>query len=253
MSSSNLRATPMVGTNMKMRLTPSETVGYLRELRRLTADVSGLTIFTLLPFPALPGAAITLAGSNIAWGAQDVFPVDRGAYTGEVSAPMLADLACRYVMAGHFERRHNRGETNDLVANKAVAIQRSQMTPLICIGEFTRASIDESFEIVRQQLDALASVDLDHSVLAYEPGWAIGAAEPADSAWLVGMHSRIRQYLTDVSTAPTLIPIISGGSISVETAPGIYSLDNVDGLFVGRSALDPGAFSRLIHAIEELR
>lgn len=245
------RRQPMIGTNMKMTMTPSDAASYLATLRDLTVDVADRSLFVLPPFPALAAAAEVLAGSAIAWGAQDVFPEDSGAHTGEVSAPMLADVGCTYVLVGHYERRRDRGESDELVARKAQAVQHWQMIPVICIGEVAQAdSAKLGFAPVRRQLDALADVDLSRAVLAYEPAWAIGEGSTAASPeWIRDMHELIRRRLDTSHTEARGTPVISGGSISRESAAQMLRQPYVDGLFVGRNALDPLNFSRIIHSV----
>ncbi len=245
------RPQPLIGTNVKMTLTPSEATAYLATLRDLTADVEDRTLFVMPPFPAIQAAATALAGSHIAWGAQDVHPDDRGAHTGDVSAPMLADLGCTYVLVGHFERRRDHGETDELVARKARAVQRWGMIPVVWLGEMARGRSGEaSFPEVAAQLRALDGVDLERSVLAYEPGWAIGAgSRPASPGWTREMVARIRTILAERCPDPDRVPVITGGSIDLQTAPALFRQPGVNGLFVGRNALDPVAFSRIIRAV----
>ena len=126
---------PMVGVNWKMHLTPTEAAVYLDTFRELVADVDDRDIFVLPAYPALQTARDRLRGSNVAWGAQDVHPDEPGPHTGDVSAAMLADLGCRFVMVGHTERRRDHGEDYDLVGAKVAAVARHAMVPIICIGE----------------------------------------------------------------------------------------------------------------------
>jgi len=126
---------PLVGTSWKMNLTPSLAAAYCAELRALVADVDDRTLFVLPPFPAIAAARAALTGSNVAWGAQDVHPDDSGAHTGDVSAPMLADLGCTLVEVGHHERRRDHHEDDELIARKVAAVQRWGMTAILCVGE----------------------------------------------------------------------------------------------------------------------
>jgi triosephosphate isomerase len=241
---------PLIGTNVKMTMTPSQTRRYLQALRPLVSDVTGLGIFVLTAFPALAATAAVLAGSNIAWGAQDVHFADRGPHTGDVSAPMLADLGCTYVLVGHFERRRDHAESTDLIRAKVQAAQRSALVPVLCIGEPARVSREVAIRQVSEQLGALRGADANRIVIAYEPGWAIGlGAAPAPAPWLAALHGEIRQLLSEYSPEPEKIPVISGGSVDLDYAPGLFRTPDVDGLFVGRKALDPGMFSTIIHSV----
>lgn len=169
---------PLIGTNVKMTMTPSQTRRYLTALRPLVSDVTGLGIFVLTAFPALAATAAVLTGSNVAWGAQDVHPADRGPRTGDVSAPMLADLGCTYVLAGHFERRRDHGESTDLIQAKVQAAQRSQLVPVLCVGEPARVSRAVAVQQVGEQLGALRDADAGRVVIARPTGrcWSAGQA-----------------------------------------------------------------------------
>ena len=163
---------------------------------------------------------------------------------------MLADLGCHYVLVGHFERRRDRGEDNALVTRKALAAQRWGMSAIVAIGEATLGSFDSCFAEVRAQLTALADVDHQALVLAYEPGWAIGTgAAAASPEWIAQMHAGIRQELLARTPHARSVPIITGGSLTLEAAPRMSAIPDVDGLFVGRNALDPVQFARLIRSI----
>ena len=126
---------PLIGTGWKMNLTSTQAEGWLRAFVPLAEGLAGRDLFVLPPFPALWVARRELAGTRIAWGAQDLHPVDRGAHTGDVSAEMLVDLGCTYVEVGHSERRAEHGETDALVAAKVRAALRWGLTPILCVGE----------------------------------------------------------------------------------------------------------------------
>ena len=136
-----------------MHLTPSETDRYLATFRELVADVGDRDLFVLPSYPALQTARDRLLGSNVLWGAQDVHPEDSGAHTGDVSAPMLADLGCRFVMVGHTERRRDHGEGYDLVGAKVATIVRWGMVPIICLGEWQPSGPDGALDVVLADLE----------------------------------------------------------------------------------------------------
>jgi triosephosphate isomerase len=238
----------LVGTSSKMNLTSSEAGTYLDALRPRVADIDDRTLFVLLPFTSIWVARDRLAGSNVAWGAQDVHPADRGAHTGDVSAPMLADLGCAYVEVGHHERRRDHCETDALVAAKVAAIQRWGMTAVVCVGEQERIPMPAVVDVLDRQLALIADADLARVVIAYEPAWAIGAgAEAAPAAWVAAAHGAIRARLVASSPDGANVPVIYGGSVTVEGAPALLERPEVDGLFVGRVALDPSVFARIAH------
>jgi triosephosphate isomerase (TIM) len=249
---------PLIGTSSKMNLTSSQAADYFDTLRTLLADLDDRELFVLPPFTSIWVARDRLAGSNISWGAQDVHPDDAGAHTGDVSAPMLADLGCTWVEVGHHERRRDHGETDELVRAKVEAAQRWRMRAIVCVGEHQRLPLPDVARRLAEQLAVLARADPDRLVIAYEPAWAIGAGRrPASPAWVRQAHATIREELGRVfgSGGPTAaaIPIIYGGSVGPGGSASLLAQPDVDGLFVGRQALDPSVFSMIAHTPIEAR
>jgi triosephosphate isomerase len=239
----------LVGTSSKMNLTSTESGAYLDTLRPLVADITDRRLFVLLPFTSIWVARDRLAGTNVAWGAQDVHPQDSGAHTGDVSAPMLADLGCRYVEVGHHERRRDHRETDQFVAAKVAATQRWGMTAIVCIGEQERLSFEAVEAVVGDQLRLLVDCDPERMVVAYEPSWAIGeGASAASPDWVAHVHATIRSELLAAGLERGSVPIIYGGSVDLEAAPELLAQPGVDGLFVGRQALDPRVFAAIARA-----
>jgi triosephosphate isomerase len=237
-----------IGTSSKMNLTSSEATRYLDALRPLVDDVKDRDLFVLLPFTSIWVARDRLSGSNVSWGAQDVHPADAGAHTGDVSAPMLADLGCTYVEVGHHERRRDHGETDELVAAKVAAVQRWGMTAIVCVGEEQRAPFGQVVEALDRQLRVLMTGDLQRLVIAYEPAWAIGVgARTAPARWVGRVHTAIRDRLASARPAGGTVPIIYGGSVTPATARALLEQPGVGGLFVGRQALDPLVFAAIAH------
>lgn len=231
-----------------MNLTSTEAAGYLDTLLPLVGDLAERRLFVLFPFTSIWVARDRLAGTAIGWGAQDVHPDDSGAHTGDVSAPMLADLGCSYVMVGHHERRRDHGETDELIASKIAAIHRWGMTAILCVGEQERLPFDAVAEVVDRQLAAIRATEPDRSIVAYEPSWAIGTgASPATPDWVGRVHEAIRGSLETGHSGAAATPIIYGGSVSLEAAPALLAQPAVDGLFVGRQALDPVVFAAIAH------
>jgi triosephosphate isomerase (TIM) len=232
-----------------MNLTSSETRHYLLTLRGLVGRVEAVDLFVLPPFTSLWVARECLEGSTIAWGAQDVHPDEDGAHTGDISARMLTDLGCTYVELGHSERRRDHHETDALVAAKVAQVVRHGMTPIVCVGERVRGDPTTSQRtVVRQVERGLADLPpgTGHAlVIAYEPAWAIGTgATSADPAHIEVMHARIRRSLEETGRAAD-VRVIYGGSVDARSARAILARDGVDGLFVGRAALDPAAFAAI--------
>ena len=252
---------PLIGTSWKMNLTSSEADAWFTALLPLVADLDDRDLFVLPPFTAIWMARQRLQGTAIAWGAQDVHPADGGAHTGDVSAPMLADLGCRYVEIGHSERRRDHGETPELINAKIAAVLRWGMRPLLCTGEPTRMDTDDAARLLQadlsQCLAGIAPADLSRLVVAYEPWWAIGdGAAPAEPQQVGKIHRSLAASLADRARGEP-VPVIYGGSVDAGIAADLLAEDGVDGLFVGRYALDPVSFGRVaaapIRSAEEMR
>ncbi len=239
---------PLIGTSWKMNLTPSEAGAWFATGVPALSKLDDRDLFVLPPFTAIHIARDALCGTAIAWGAQDVHPDESGAHTGDVSAAMLADLGCRYVEVGHSERRRDHREGDALIAAKIAAIRRHGMRPLLCVGERAPGSVRSALTVVTRQLrgalGAVAPAELEHVVIAYEPVWAIGVgAMAAPTEHIQGMHAGIRRWLVAHGAPST--PVLYGGSVDATNAGPIANLAGVDGLFVGRAALDPNTFIRI--------
>lgn len=239
---------PLIGTSWKMNLTSSEAAAWLRTVVPLVSDLDDRDLFVLPAYPAIWVARRELAGTRLAWGAQDVHAEDRGAHTGDVSASMLADLGCTFVEVGHSERRYAHLETDAIVAAKIRAALRWSLTPILCVGErelwgFPTAS-GAVIRHVKRSLGDLSGADLDRIVVAYEPHWAIGVgARAAPLDHIAAIHAAVRGWLRAHGT--TVTRIIYGGSIDAGNAEAVLGTPGVDGLFVGRAALDPLAFAAI--------
>ncbi len=247
------RRRAIIGTSWKMNLTSSQAGDYLETLKPLVADLVDRDLFVLPPFPAIWVARARLAGTNVMWGAQDVHPADGGAHTGDVSAPMLADLGCRYVEVGHSERRRDHGETAELVAAKIEAIVRWEMCAILCVGEARRlgsaAALDQLLPDLERSLAGLPAGSFDRLVVAYEPVWAIGEGAVAAPPGEVGaVQSGIRRWLDARAPDGSAARVIYGGSVDEAVAALLLAEPGVDGLFVGRRALDPAAFAAIARA-----
>lgn len=240
---------PLIGVNWKMNLTSSEASAYVGALLPLVADLVDHELFVLPPYTSIAAVRDGLSGSNVGWGAQDVHPDDWGPHTGDVSAPMLADLGCRYVEVGHWERRRDHNETDELIAAKVDAIVRWGMTPIVCVGGVERMDPASAVAASTASLGRiLARRDRPRSslIVAYEPSWAIGegavAATPADVGDVVrGIHA----WLADERVADEEPRVIYGGSVDRNVAERLLAQDGVDGLFIGREGLDPGTFAAI--------
>ena len=192
------------------------------------------------PYPYLPQVAERLRGTPIAWGAQNVSEHAQGAFTGEVSAAMLAELGCRYVIVGHSERRQLYGETDAQVAAKYAAAHKAGVTPILCVGE-TLAERDagRTMEVVARQLGA---VTFAGGVLAYEPVWAIGTGRNATPEQAQEVHAFLRKRL------PSETPILYGGSVKPQNAAAIFAMPDVDGGLIGGASLVAADFLAILRA-----
>jgi triosephosphate isomerase len=245
---------PIVGTSWKMNKTRAQAVAWARRVRQRLASQREVMVFVLPPFVAIDVVRDELAGSGILHGAQNVHHEDQGAHTGEVSAPMLAELGCRIVEVGHSERRRDQCETDELIAGKVRAIIRHGMWPLVCVGESgPERDAGRAEEVVRHQLDVILGgpepADLARVIVAYEPWWAIGegsVAAPLDH--VARLHGLIHAWLAPLgsSGAGAAVPVLYGGSVDLGNAAALLATPGVDGLFVGRAALDPDVFVDIV-------
>jgi triosephosphate isomerase len=238
----------LIGTSWKMNLTPSEAIGWFRTVVPATASAVDRQLFVLPPFPALLAARAELTGSHIRWGAQDIHEADQGAHTGDVSGAMLADLGCTIAEIGHSERRRDHGETDERIGAKVAAALRWDLTPLVCVGEPRHTDRESAGRHVVRQLsgafERLSSAELDRVVVAFEPVWAIGVgAAAAGVDHISAMHERIGTWLRDHGASDPRV--IYGGSVDGANAPEILAAPGVDGLFIGRAALDPTVFTEI--------
>jgi len=206
------------------------------------------------PFPYLPQVAAELAGSAIGWGAQTLSEHDAGAYTGEVSGPMLKDFGCKYAIVGHSERRQFNAEDDALVGRKFVAAQRSGLVPILCVGEtLEQWERGETESVVGRQLEAvlkLAGVSAFRgSVLAYEPVWAIGTGKTATPAQAQAVHAFIRAQLarSDADIAASLT-LLYGGSVKPGNAAELFAQPDIDGGLIGGASLVAGDFIAICEA-----
>ena len=213
----------------------------------------GAACAVCVPAPYLAQAQSLLAGSAIAWGAQDVSAQPSGAFTGEVSAAMLADFACRYVIVGHSERRAYHGETSELVAKKAVAVLDAGMTPIVCVGEtLAEREAGQTDSVVREQLGQvleLVGARLAQIVVAYEPVWAIGTGKTATPAMAQEVHASLRAQMAEQDAAAAAgVQILYGGSMKPDNAVELMAQADIDGGLIGGAALKAADFLAIVHA-----
>ena len=206
-------------------------------------QIQGVDCAVCVPFPYLSQAQQKLSGSNVRWGAQNVHQLDKGAFTGEVSATMLRDFGCTYAIVGHSERRAYYGEDSRLVAEKFLAAQQAGITPILCVGETLEqreSGITES--VVAGQLDALIQLGgvqaLQNGVVAYEPVWAIGTGKTATSGQAQAIHAFIRQRIASLDgQVAAKLCILYGGSVKANNAAELFAMPDIDGGLIGGASL----------------
>jgi triosephosphate isomerase len=207
-----------------------------------------------VPFPYLAQAQAALSGSSIAWGAQNVSEQPKGAFTGEVSASMLLDFGCKYVIVGHSERRSLYGESDELVAKKYMAAQAAGLTPILCVGESLEereSGVTEA--VVARQLDAVIQAagvaSLGKAVVAYEPVWAIGTGKTASPEQAQAVHAFIRGKIAtlDAGIADKLV-IQYGGSVKAANASELMAQPDIDGGLIGGASLVADEFIAICRA-----
>ena len=244
----------LVAGNWKMHGVLAQNAALLDALRSGLASMPTVECVVCVPFPFLAQAQQKLSGSNVKWGAQDVHQMDKGAYTGEVSAAMLQEFACSHVIVGHSERRAFYGESSHLVAEKFLAAQQSGMTPILCVGEtLEQRENGITEEVVAEQLDAviqLAGVQaLRNAVVAYEPVWAIGTGKTASSAQAQAVHAFIRQRVASLDgQIASGLCILYGGSVKANNAAELFAMSDIDGGLIGGASLVADEFLAICRA-----
>lgn len=225
-------------------------------LERILAGLGGVgcDVAVCSPYPYLAQLQLLLSGSGVRWGAQSVSEHSAGAYTGEVSASMLSEFGCHYVLVGHSERRALYGETDALVAAKFSAAQRAGLVPVLCVGEtLAERELGLTVEVVARQmsavLDLLGVAALASAVIAYEPVWAIGTGVTATPLQAQEVHAAIRQRVAqlDPSVAAGL-RILYGGSVKPQSAAELFGQADVDGGLIGGASLVADDFLAICRA-----
>jgi triosephosphate isomerase (TIM) len=235
-----MKPSRLVAGNWKMHGSRASIAALLDAL--VEENPSGCAV--CVPFPYLAQVAERLRGSGIAWGAQNVSEHAQGAYTGEVSASMLAEFGCRYVIVGHSERRQLFGETDAQVAAKFAAVRGAGMTPILCVGEtLEEREAGRTEEVVARQLNAvLQKSTFTGAVLAYEPVWAIGTGRNATPEQAQAVHGFLRKRV------PAETPILYGGSVKPQNAAAIFAMPDVDGGLIGGASLVAKDFLDILKA-----
>ena len=244
---------PLVVGNWKMNGTVREAAELARAVAAGLAG-EGAEAAVCPPFPCLAEVGRVVAGTGVALGAQDVSRHRPGAHTGEVSAEMLLDLGCRWVIVGHSERRTGLGETDGTVRAKLDRARECGLAPIACVGEtLAQREAGEADRVVRRQVDALldgaGSEAVAGCVVAYEPIWAIGTGRNAAPEDAQAMHRGIRARIAERSSAAAdSVRILYGGSVNDNNAAGLFAMPDIDGGLIGGASLDSGRFAAICRA-----
>jgi triosephosphate isomerase len=234
----------LVAGNWKMHGNRAANAALLDAILRGQAGAEDAQGVVCVPFPYLAQVAERLRGTAVAWGAQNVSEHAQGAYTGEVSAAMLADFGCKYVIVGHSERRQLFGESDGQVAAKFAAARKGGLTPILCVGEtLAEREAGRTEQVVGRQLDAvLNSSSFGNAVLAYEPVWAIGTGRNATPEQAQAVHAFLR------TKVPSETCILYGGSMKAANAAGLLAMPDIDGGLVGGASLAAEEFLAILRA-----
>jgi triosephosphate isomerase len=242
----------LIAGNWKMHGTVQEAVDLVDTLLPNLPQTSDRETLVAPPYPVLSAVAARLAGSPVLLSAQDVHWEDKGAFTGEVSGPMLRSVGCSHVIVGHSERRQLFGETSATVARKVRAALRNALIPILCVGEtLAEREASQTLSIietqVREGLTGTSRDELRSVVIAYEPIWAIGTGQVASPIQAQEVHAAIRRFVKDIggeSVAATT-RILYGGSVKPDNADELMKQPDVDGALVGGASLDADSFARI--------
>ena len=241
--------TPLVAGNWKMLGSRASNRALLDALVAGIDGLEGVECAVCVPYPYLGEVAERLAKTRLAWGAQNLSEHAQGAFTGEVSAPMLAEFGCRYVLVGHSERRQLYAETDEAVAAKYAAVQGHGMKPILCVGEtLAEREAGRTEEVVLRQLEVVFSLskkeDCKESVVAYEPVWAIGTGRTATPQQAQAVHAFLR------GRVPAGTRIVYGGSVKPDNAAALFSMQDVDGGLIGGASRVAGDFIAIARAAQ---
>lgn len=251
-NASNTKRRQLVVGNWKMNGNRDENARLLAEIVAGWQGQHQADVVICPPFPYLHHTSELLAGSPIQLGAQNVNEEEKGALTGEVSAAMLADMDCKFVIIGHNERRRLQGETDERVARKFIAAQRAGLIPIFCIGESLEIREQgQHLQVIERQLSAVISqVGLNamlQAVIAYEPVWAVGTGKTATPEQAEEVHGFIRKQLGEIAQS---VRILYGGSVKAHNAQQLFALPDIDGALLGGASLDAEEFLTICHAAD---
>jgi triosephosphate isomerase len=247
---------PLIAGNWKMYKGGAEGVVLAHAIAEGVRNTSSVDVVVAPPFTALAAVAHEVhevAGDRVGVAAQNLYPKAEGAFTGEVSAPMLLESGCTWVIIGHSERRQLFGETNEGVRDKTVVALAAGLRPIVCVGEtLAERESGATIDVCHRQLDAFAADLVKNpgvAVIAYEPVWAIGTGKVAGPDQAEEAHVAIRKRLHDLSPAlAERTAILYGGSVKADNAAKLLACPNVDGALVGGASLEAASFLQIVRA-----
>lgn len=245
---------PLIAGNWKMHKGPSEAKVFALELAQQLRDVEAVEVVLAPPFVSLLAVRQSIAGTPLRLAAQNVFWEREGAFTGEISPPMLKDAGCSYAIVGHSERRNHFGETDEDVNRKVKALLAEGLGAIVCVGEsLEEREKGETFDVVRKQVEGalkgLTDEDLKGVVIAYEPVWAIGTGRTATPKQAQEVHSFIRKMIEGAfgkEVAQTL-RILYGGSVKPDNIDDLMGAPDIDGALVGGASLKVDSFVKIVN------
>ena len=246
---------PLIAGNWKMHMSRAEACSLAEGIvRGLPQPLEGVQVAVFPPFTSIPEVMATIADSDIDVGGQNLYPEDKGAFTGEISAPMLLDAGATRVLAGHSERRHVLGEDDAFINAKMKAAFAHDMMPTLCVGEqLEEREAGRMEEVIERQVrEGLAGIGPEHAAdltVAYEPVWAIGTGLTASPAQAGEAHAFIRGLLNELfGGAGASIRILYGGSVKPQNAAELLAVADIGGVLVGGASLTADSFCRIVGA-----
>ncbi|MFT3742135.1 MAG: triose-phosphate isomerase [Gammaproteobacteria bacterium] len=242
----------LIAGNWKMHGSRDSVGRLLQTLKTIVHLAPHVEMAVFPPFVFLEQAQQLLTDTAIGWGGQNIAISPSGAFTGEISAPMLRDFGCRYVILGHSERRTLFGETSEQVAMKCQSALATDLTPVICVGEtLAEREQDLTDQVINQQLAPIfalpeATTILSQAVIAYEPVWAIGTGKTASPAMAQAVHAKIRERIAEHDKkVASEIRILYGGSLKLDNAAALLAMPDIDGGLIGGASLNPEEFNEI--------
>jgi triosephosphate isomerase len=246
--------TPLIAGNWKMNTTIGEAEQLALAVVRSAADIVDRQVMIAPPFTALAEVADILHDSGVILASQNICWAEKGAFTGEISPPMLKDLGATMAIVGHSERRHVFGESDDLVNQRLTGAIEQEIIPILCVGEkLAEREAGKTIEVIETQVrQGLAGVPVDDPnqiVIAYEPVWAIGTGKTASVDQAQEVHAFLRKLLSELyeKNIAGQIRILYGGSVNPDNVDALMAQEDIDGALVGGAALDADSFDRIIH------